>query len=180
MSVNPTTTTPTPTSNQESVFSRRAATGSRKRAYNRRGKVRAIIVRPEEMLALIRDTYTNAPVPADSQFFGISVNDTQNKIGLHFYSNANPNVTCVSFKPDFLLNILKGQSEGIIPRDAELIGVCVHDAFTLLRLDVVSDRFPAMDVQKIPVINMRYDYGDILISRPEATRNEYERHPLIK
>ena len=171
-------TTPTqPTNGNGGPFSQRHYVGSRKRARNKRGRIRGIVVKPEEMLDLIRDTYANAPVPSDAQFYALGIDTTENYIQFFYYSLISPNVNCIKLKPELLLDLLKSQSHGIIPKDGELDSICVHTHFTIIRLDVYSNHFPALNVSEFPLIQLRYSGGSLLIGNPSDHGTDYEKLP---
>ena len=167
-------TTPTPTS---SAFKKRYWRGVRNRIY--RGRMRGIICLPDQLLFLIRDTYPNSPVPPDAQLFSIGIDREKNLISFHFYSVANPMVNCVQLPPPLLLNIVKAQSEGLIPFDAELKGMSVHEQFTWLRLEVYSNKFKDSDSKTMPLIQFRYENKERLVYAPETKPEDREKQPVI-
>lgn len=147
----------------KSVFTKRQIEGSRQRANSHRGKIRGIILRPEQMLDLIRDTYQGAPIPMDAQLFALGIEARENLLQLYFSSASNPLVRCIQLRPTGLLEILKAKSEGMIPSDAELKGISIHQHFTVLRMEVASDKFAASETPSMPMIQMRYELGKLLV-----------------
>lgn len=145
------------------VFTKRQVEGSRKRADSHRGKIRGIILRPEQMLDLIRDTYQGAPVPMDAQLFALGIESRENLLQLYFSSASNPLVRCIQLRPTSLLEILKAKSEGIVPSDAELKGISIHQHFTVLRMEVASDKFEPGESRELPMIQMRYEMGKLWV-----------------
>ena len=122
------------------------------------------------MLDLIRDSYQSAPIPADAQLFALGVESRENLLQLYFNSASNPLVRCIQIKPASLLEILKTKSEGMIPSDAELRGISVHQHFTVIRMEVSSDKFPLSECKELPMIQIRYELGKLWVndqSQPE-------------
>jgi len=146
----------------ENAIAKRNWVGSRKAAVLR-GHTRGIVIRPEQMLDLIRDTYPQSPVPSDALFQAVGVDREKNLIYFHFYSIISPQISCAAMQPQLLLDFLKGHAEGAIPLDAEMVGISVHNDLTLMRLDARSTKFDAIPNDATPVIEIRYEGGELLV-----------------
>jgi hypothetical protein len=128
---------------------------------------------------LVRDVYSNAPIPVDAQFIGIGVEDADNLFQFYFASEMGGNqVHCINIRPQLMLDIIKGECGNKLPSDTELIGISVHEAFTFLRLDVKSNKFEPSDSGQMPLIQVRYEGGTFMVldqSHPDLPSTEHRK-----
>ena len=71
--------------------------------------------------------------------------------------NLNPMGHCVSFKPQTLVNIFKYWFDGMVPSDAEATAFYINKMFSLLCIEVSSDKWPSSDSDKMPMLHLTYD-----------------------
>ena len=135
-------------------------------AKQTRGRVRGLVVDPRDVLELLRDTWGNVPVPSDAQFqgFGVQRKGADSYIEFYYTSLLDPINTCVTLKPQQLVDILKYWYDGCVPSDAEIKAVQINKYFTFIRLDVESGKFGASDAANIPLMHLRYEGGQLFTS----------------
>ena len=141
------------------------------------GKVRGIVFDPRDVFDLLRDTYSNIPIPKDAKFEAIDIQRkrTDSYIGFYFSTpsakriivtptNVNFDPTgahCVAVKPPQLLAIFKSYANGAIPSDAEATGFSINTRMTFVMIEASSWKFPASLADKIPLIHIRYEEGEL-------------------
>ena len=151
------------------------------------GKVRGIVFDPRDIFDLLRDTYSNVPIPKDAIFEAI---DLQRKridsyIGFYFSTasakrilltptntNFDPTGThCIVLKPQHLLDILKSYANGAIPSDAEATSFSLNTKMTFIMIEASSWKFAPSNAEKIPLIHVRYEEGE-LYTLDDSTKKE--------
>lgn len=134
-----------------------------------------LTVRPEQMLQLIHDFQPNAPLPFDAQFEALGIEDagSHSQIQFYFTSIVNPLENCLVMPPQTFFDLLKRAGDGLIPTDAELDGIEVSSRFTIILLRVKSDHFPPHPGDKLPMVHLRYEAGELVLLNPlEAIRKD--------
>ena len=141
-----------------------------------RGRRRGLVISPDEIFELLRDTYTNIPIPGDAQFQALQIDDANRRINFYYSTNTpdkllvakesdnyfNPLGHCVTFLPQTLVNILKYWFDGKVPSDAEFKAFHVHKLFNFLCLEVASDKFPDSMSATLPMLHLRYEGGRLM------------------
>jgi hypothetical protein len=136
---------------------------------------RGFVIRPEQMLALFRDTQPNLPIPADAEFQGIGFKDEgiDSQIQFYFTSLTAPWEHCFAMKPELFFDILVDLADGLLPLDSELDGIEVSHRFTVLMLRVKSSHWPAAPTDNLPLVHLRYEAGRLLlVDASRAIENE--------
>lgn len=143
--------------------------------------VRGFVVRPEQMIQLLRDIRPDAPIPPDAQVIGLGIEEKgrESRIRLYYHSLVNPLENCLEMHPHTLFQHLKGVAEGIIPADGELDGIEISTRFTVLMLRVKSEHFPPWVGDAMPVMQLRYEWGTLFLFDP-ASIIEERREQRIK
>ena len=152
------------------------------------GKVRGLVIDPIDVLELMRDTYANTPIPPDAKFEGLEVEKKGAGSYINFYFSTDlSNKTiikptdisidptkphCITFKPQYLIDILKYWCNGMVPSDAEAMSFNVHPRFTLIRVDIYSNKFKDSHSTNIPLIHLRYEGGQLYTMDEHANREE--------
>lgn len=138
------------------------------------GKKRGLVFDPLEAFELLRDTWDNIPIPNDARFEAVSIESVGHGSYICFYystdtvnreklivkpsdANLSPLGHCVSFKPQTLVNILKYWFDGMVPSDAEATSFYINKMFSLLCIEVSSDKWPSSDALKMPMLHLTYD-----------------------
>ena len=70
-------------------------------------------------------------------------------------------------------------SDGLLPLDAELDGIEISKICTLIMLRVKSSHWPAPLGHTLPLYNLRYDLGRLVLTNPDDPDNS-ERRILIQ
>lgn len=141
------------------------------------GKVRGIVFDPRDIFELLRDTYSNVPIPKDSVFEAIDIQRqrTDSYIGFYFSTASAKRILvtptntnfdpignhCVVLKPQHLLDIFKSYANGSIPTDAEATGFSINTKMTFVMIEASSWKFPPSNSDKIPLIHIRYEEGEL-------------------
>ena len=127
-----------------------------------------LTVNPTEILAFLHDVVKDAPVPYDAVLRAIGIEDkgADSWIQLYFESVANPLENCLNIKPHHLIHLFMQHAEGMIPLDAELVGIEISDRFNLLLFVLKSDKFPAPQKDRLPIASLRYQAGVLKLYPP--------------
>ena len=126
------------------------------------GKIRGLIIRPEQLIEAIQRAWENVPIPPDAIFKAIRISDGSDAVVEIYYTTLlDPLNHCFTIKPKTLLKVLAYWMDGWIPGDAELKAICVHPQFTIIRMDIQSDRFPSRNDLRIPMMHFRMESGEL-------------------
>jgi len=142
---------------------------------------RGFIVRPEQILSLFHDLYTQLAIPSDAKFEGIGIKDEgcDSQVEFYFSSVQAPWLHCFALKPERFFRMLVDIADGLIPLDSTLDGIEISRNFTVLLLRVSSSHWPAPIGPELPLYNLRYDLGRLLLLDP-STAIERERRIRIQ
>lgn len=142
---------------------------------------RGFIVRPEQILQLFHDIYPQFPIPKDAKYEGLGIEDAgcDSKIQFYFTSQIAPWEHCFELKPELFFKMLRDISDGLIPLDSELDGIEISRNFTIILLRVASSHWPPALGSDLPMYNLRYDLGRLLLLDP-GTAIERERRIRIQ
>ncbi len=129
---------------------------------------RGFIIRPEQILSLLHDTQPGIPLPKDTEFKGIGVDDAgvDSKIQFYFTSVAAPDMTCFELKPQQFFRMLVELADGLLPMDSELEGIEVSSNFTMILLRIQSSHWPAPLTKDLPLYHLRYELGRLVLVDP--------------
>lgn len=138
-------------------------------------KVRYVIIPPHHLLAWIRDNIPTSPVPKDAIFHALGVDAKENFVTLEFHSILSPGANALFLKMDELSAILKDVLRHHLPTDAQVTSIYLSGVWAHMMIVVASDRFPELKLDVMPMIQVRYEGGQLYISNQSQPENDTER-----
>lgn len=136
-------------------------------------RVRYVIIPPHHLLEWLYDHVPDLPVPKDAVFHALGLDAREGILTLEFFSEISPAVQAVAVKLSKLTEVLRGMLTHHLPSDVRITGVHLSNVWTLMMLEMSSDRF--MDVKEVygfPEINVRYEMGELKITNPHLQSEE--------
>ena len=138
---------------------------------------RGFIIRPEQILDLFHETQPGIPLPKDTVFKGIGLNDAgvDSEIQFYFSSVISSHTHCFAMNPHMFFRILVNIADGLLPMDSELDGVEISSRFTVILLRVKSSHWPAPLTKDMPLYHLRYEFGRLLLVDPSKAIEQERR-----
>ena len=157
------------------------ASGKKSALFGARHQV-GLTINASEILSFLHDCVKDSPVPYDANFLAIRIEEhgAESQMELYFESKANPLQNCICIKPMHLIHLFIKHSQGMIPADAEIVGIEVSTVWQSLLLFVLkSDKFPQATSNALPIASIRYQAGTLHLYPPKEALAQPQRNIVL-